>query len=32
MHIGAFVVRNPPASVGDARDMGLNLGQEDPLE
>ena len=28
----AFVVRNPPASTGDARDMRLNLGQEDPLE
>ena len=26
------VVKNPPASAGDARDMGSILGWEDPLE
>ena len=26
------VVRNPPASAGDARDVGSSLGWEDPLE
>ena len=26
------MVKNPPASAGDARDMGSTLGQEDPLE
>ena len=24
--------KNPPANAGDARDAGLTLGQEDPLE
>ena len=24
--------KNPPANAGDARDAGLILGQEDPLE
>ena len=28
----ALVVKNPPANAGDVRDMGSNLGQEDPLE
>ena len=27
-----LVVKNLPASAGDARDVGLILGQEDPLE
>ena len=27
----ALVVKNPPANAGDIRDMGLILGQEDPL-
>ena len=35
-HLGAsqvaLVVKNPPANAGDVRDMGSNLGQEDPLE
>ena len=26
------MVKNPPASVGDARDRVQPLGQEDPLE
>ena len=26
------MVKNPPAKAGDAGDMGLILGQEDPLE
>ena len=26
------MVKNPPASVGDARDRVQSLGQEDPLE
>ena len=26
-----LVVKNPPASTGDAGDKGLILGQEDPL-
>ena len=26
------MVTNPPASVGDARDMGSILGREDPLK
>ena len=26
------MVKNPPASAGDARDKILSLGQEDPLE
>ena len=26
------MVKTPPASAGDIRDTGLNLGQEDPLE
>ena len=26
------MIKNPPASVGDSRDMGLIPGQEDPLE
>jgi len=26
------VVKNPPANAGDAREMGLILGLEDPLE
>ena len=25
------MVQNPPANAGDIRDMGLILGQEDPL-
>ena len=25
------MVKNPPANAGDIRDMGLILGQEDPL-
>ena len=28
----ALVVKNPPTNAGDIRDMGLILGQEDPLE
>ena len=28
----ALMVKNPPASAGDARDMGPSPGQEDPLE
>ena len=28
----ALVVKNPPANAGDVRDMGSNLGLEDPLE
>ena len=28
----ALVVKNPPANTGDLRDVGLILGQEDPLE
>ena len=28
----ALVVKNPPANVGDKRDSGSPLGQEDPLE
>ena len=27
-----LVVKNPPTNAGDIRDMGLILGQEDPLE
>ena len=27
-----LVVKNLPANAGDARDVGLILGQEDPLE
>ena len=27
----ALAVKNPPANAGDIRDMGLILGQEDPL-
>jgi len=27
-----LVVKNPPVSAGDLRDMGLILGWEDPLE
>ena len=26
------MVKNPPAKAGDARDAGLILGREDPLE
>ena len=26
------MVKNPPANAGDVRDVGLFLGQEDPLE
>ena len=26
------MVKNPPTNAGDIRDMGLILGQEDPLE
>ena len=26
------MVKNPPASAGDTRDMGSILGQEDPLK
>ena len=29
---GGSEVKNPPASAGDTRDMGLILGQEDLLE
>ena len=29
---GGTVVKNPPASAGDTRDMGSILGQEDPLK
>ena len=28
----ALVVKNPPASVGDIRDVVPSLGREDPLE
>ena len=28
----AQLIKNLPASAGDARDMGLSLGPEDPLE
>ena len=28
----ALVVKNPPANVGDTRDMGSSLGREDALE
>ena len=28
----AQVVKNPPANAGDAKDVGLSLGQEDHLE
>ena len=28
----AQLVKNPPAGAGNARDMGLTLGQEDALE
>ena len=27
-----LVVKNPPANVGDIRDVGSILGQEDPLK
>ena len=27
----ALMVKDPPANVGDVRDAGLILGQEDPL-
>ena len=27
-----LVVKNPPASTGDVRDVGWPLGREDPLE
>ena len=26
------MVKNPPANAGDTRDMGWNLGGEDPLK
>ena len=26
------MVKNPPAKVGDIRDMGSTMGREDPLE
>ena len=26
------MVKNPPVNAGNARDLGLTLGQEDPLE
>ena len=29
---GGAVVKNPPASAGDARDVIRSLGREDPLE
>ena len=29
---GSSMVKNTPANVGEARDMGSILGQEDPLE
>ena len=29
---GGSVVKNLPANAGDARDAGLNPGQEDPLK
>ena len=29
---GSSVVKNPPASAGDIRDMVQSLGQKDPLE
>ena len=29
---GGAVVKNPPANVGDARDMAFISGWEDPLE
>ena len=28
----ALVVKNTPTNAGDIRDMGLILGQDDPLE
>ena len=28
----ALVVKNPPAHVGDTKDMGSSLGREDALE
>ena len=28
----ALVVKNPPVSAGDIRDMGQSLGGKDPLE
>ena len=28
----ALVVKNPPANVGDIRDMVPSLGRDDPLE
>ena len=27
-----LIVKNPPANSGDIRDIGIILGQEDPLE
>ena len=30
--LGGAVVKNPPASAGDARDMVRSLDQEDPLD
>ena len=30
--VGRTVVKNPSASAGNIGDMGLTLGQEDPLE
>ena len=30
--LGGSVVKNPPASAGDAGDTGSSLGWEDPLE
>ena len=30
--LGGSVVKNPPANSGDAGDMGLISGSEDPLE
>ena len=30
--LGGSVVKNLPASIRDARDLFLSLGQEDPLE
>ena len=29
---GGLVVKNSPANVGDTGNMGLSLGQKDPLE
>ena len=28
----ALVVKSPPANAGDIRDLGLILGQKDPME